>query len=464
MPESEPTDTVFIGATLIDGTGSPPLADSAVVVRDDRILWTGPSSALDMEAGRHLVKVDGKYLIPGLLDANVHLVFDIEPEVLLRYDPGRYDDLVVESAQVALRSGITTVFDTWGPLEALRRVRDRINAGAVTGSRIFLAGNIIGNEGPWSPDLVPSVVPSLLGSLTPGVIESVNQHWEQGVGGDLPYMPAADVRAAARDYIAGSGIDFVKYSSSAHGTKKFLAFSPEAQQAIVEEAHAAGLTVQACVMTPEATKVAIDAGVDLLQHVNSSGLYPLPADTLAHLVDRQLPCTALLRTDRNLAAVEWKTPMGRAPWGERVIVEEANARALIRAGARLLLATDGGVLRPSVQESPLFKSWVSGPDIPIRLGESHIYWFKAAIERGMTPTDALRSATSNIAQAYGKGADLGTVEAGKRADLLILNGNPLDDVENYARVAHVIKDGRPIDREKLPDRPILTAASGQSRE
>src|SRR5579864_1679911 len=115
-------NTAFVGATLIDGTGSSPLADSAVLVGGDRITWVGPARDLKHAPGRRQVDVAGKYLIPGLLDANVHLLIHVDPDVVLRYEPGCYDDLILEAAQVALRAGITTVFDTWGPLEPLRRV------------------------------------------------------------------------------------------------------------------------------------------------------------------------------------------------------------------------------------------------------------------------------------------------------------------------------------------------------
>src|SRR5438067_262144 len=82
---------------------------------------------------------------------------------------------------------------------------------------------------------------------------------------------------------------------------------------------------------------------------------------------------------------------------------------------------------------------------PRELGSSHILWLRAAIERGMAPMDALLAATRNIAQAYRKDDELGTVEPNKRADLLVLDANPLDAPENYGRIAHVVKDGHLVD-------------------
>src|SRR4051794_32193283 len=128
------TRQAFVGATLLDGTGAPPLEDAAVLVEDERISWVGPSAAFEATPDVDVVSVAGAYVVPGLLDANTHLLMEVDPEVLLRYDPGWYDELVLEAAQVALKAGITTIFDTWGPLESLRRVRDRINAGEVAGT------------------------------------------------------------------------------------------------------------------------------------------------------------------------------------------------------------------------------------------------------------------------------------------------------------------------------------------
>jgi imidazolonepropionase-like amidohydrolase len=444
------TRTAYAGATVIDGTGAAPLPNAAVVVADGRVEWVGRAADLARGDDLRVVDVAGKYLIPGLMDANVHLVVHCDPDVLLQFAPGHYDDLVVEAAQVALRAGITTVFDTWGPLEPLRRVRDRIEAGEVAGSRIFLAGNIIGNDGPWSRDFFPYEE-----RLNPAVARAVNAHWEQGVGADLTWMPADGVRHAVREYIASSGVDFVKYAGSAHAHFRFLAFSPDAQRAIVEEAHAAGLTAQACTLTPEALKLAIEAGVDLLQHGTSTGRYPMPRETVDLIAARRLPCVTMLYTERFVVAAR-ADPEYPENWGITFAAKKENARRLIEAGATLLHATDGGVFGRDADTSPWVGSLLRHPDSPARLGSAHIPWHQAMIEHGLAPMDALVAATRDIARAYGKGDELGTVEPRKRADLVILDADPLGDPRHYDRITHVIKDGTVIDRADLPERPILT--------
>src|SRR4051794_35686567 len=108
MPGRE-TRTAYVGATVIDGTGAAPLPNAAVVVTDDRVEWVGRTADLARGDDLRVVDAAGKYVIPGLMDANVHLVVHCDPDVLLEYAPGHYDDLVIEAAQVALRAGITTV-------------------------------------------------------------------------------------------------------------------------------------------------------------------------------------------------------------------------------------------------------------------------------------------------------------------------------------------------------------------
>jgi imidazolonepropionase-like amidohydrolase len=442
--EQPQADRIFVGATVIDGTGAPPRPGTAVAVRDGRISWVGPSSELDQDNATQCVDVRGKYLIPGLMDANVHLVLQIDPEVLLRYEPGEYDELVLEAAQVALKAGITTVFDTWGPLDSIRRVRDRIKTGHAIGSRIFCAGNIIGNHGPWSANFVP-----LYSSMNPAVVELVNRQWEQGVGGELAWMSSDAAVELVREYIATSRIDFVKYASAAHGARQLIALSPDVQRGIVEAAHAAGITAQACAGTPETLKLAIEAGVDLLQHGTTSGLYPMTDETMDLIVRRQLPCVVLLYTDRHVATVPER-------FRRIMLVKDDNDRKIIKAGGKLMQATDGGIVGPNWETSPWLGSVAGCEDLPWRLGESHILWLQAATDRVMAPIDALCAMTRNIAEAYHKDEDLGTVGLGKRADLLVLDADPLADPENYRRITYVVKDGVVIDRDRLPEHPVLT--------
>src|SRR5882762_832836 len=143
----------IVGAKIIDGNGGAPLEDGVILIEGKRIVAVGNrDTAIPQQAER--ISAGGKYIIPGLMNANVHLLQDIRIESLAFY-MGCYEELITEAAQVALANGLTTVFDTWGPRRFLMAVRDRIQAGETPGSRIFCAGNIVGFDGPFSDDFIP---------------------------------------------------------------------------------------------------------------------------------------------------------------------------------------------------------------------------------------------------------------------------------------------------------------------
>ena len=170
----------IVGAMLIDGTGGAPKRDS-VIVFDGPLIAAVGGPGLEIPPDAEVVHAQGKYVIPGLMDANVHLFLEASPFNTLRFD-GRFHELAVEAAQLTLRSGVTTVFDTWGPREDLIRARDLINAGKEVGSRIFLAGNIVGLSGPMSEDFWQA------SNIPDSYRNAINERWEQGVGspGSVP--------------------------------------------------------------------------------------------------------------------------------------------------------------------------------------------------------------------------------------------------------------------------------------
>ena len=137
--------------TLIDGTGAAPVPDAVVVIEGAKIVAVGPKAKVNIPADARQINAAGKYIIPGLMDANVHLILGSSIEFIVRHE-GRYEDLIEEAAQVTLKNGLTTVFDSWGPLQPLLNVRERIMRGETAGSRMFVAGNIVGLGGPFSRD------------------------------------------------------------------------------------------------------------------------------------------------------------------------------------------------------------------------------------------------------------------------------------------------------------------------
>lgn len=442
---------LITNTTIICGSRTRPLENQSVWIENGRIKAIERSGNLE-NADENAAIIDGRgrFIIPGLMNANVHLFSGVNLESLSRYF-GRYDELIEEAAQVSLRGGLTTVFDTWGPRRSLIAVRDRIADGGAIGSRIFCAGNIIGFDGPFSADF--DFLAKASSAATPAFAKKINAMWVENVGRHLMWRSTEQVAEEVRAYI-GRGIDFVKYASNEHVPGGFLAFSEQTQLAIVEEAHRAGRTAQAHTMSVEGLRMAIEAGCDLIQHANITGPEPIPDSTLKMMAARGTGAVVFPYTKR---AWEWmSTNEGN---GDRRTYRQAmdvNARRLVDSGATLLLGNDGVVIGPEMM-AQIIGAWKDLPeeDFLHPLDTGHFAWFRAMEEKGCRPIDMLKAATCNIAKAYGKDKDLGTLEVGKIADILVLNKDPLASAENFNSIEVIIKDGVRVDRDRLPVRPIL---------
>jgi imidazolonepropionase-like amidohydrolase len=271
-------------------------------------------------------------------------------------------------------------------------------------------------------------------------------------------MTPEEVRGRVRTYIETNRPDFVKYAASGHAATHFsyITFSQEVQRVIVAEAHRAGLTAQAHTTSPESLRMEIEAGADLLQHPDLSGMAAIPEETLALIAQRQIPCATLFCTRRYLA---WNDAHMSEPYRSFNQVKHQNHRRLVAAGARLLLTSDSGVCPACAAENPLLGSFVTADDSPLIMGDAHFRWLHAAEELGMPPMDALLAATRNVAAAYKVDKDLGTLEPGKVADLLILDSDPLASAANYRSIRLVIKDGVVVNRDALPQARHLSVSA-----
>ncbi len=464
------------GGTIIDGNGGAPVSDGVVVVSGTRITAAGPRSAVAIPAGATAIDARGKFIVPGLIDTNVHLSLyggiGERYETIAKYHP-RQREIVLEAAQLQLRHGITTVRDSYGLLVPLVAVRDQIASGAALGPRILAAGNIVGWGGPYSISF------SLIREQGLTLFqEQVNDEVSQGVGEDLVDMEPEELRKAIRAYL-DKGPDFIKFGGTAHFARPaFIGFSPEAQQVLVEEAHRRGKAAETHATTADGLRMSVEAGIDLIQHPELLGTRELPDSLVRAIVDRKVICSMLANTitgeawkkamkDRDEAQAKRaeadkgqkgpQRPKTGAELRQRAVddalelqMRRRNAQKLIAAGAVVTIGTDN-----YWAAAPEFTRGGAKPDTQNH-GIGSIIAIEGLVELGMSPAQAIVAATRNGALASKGSAEFGTIEAGKRADLLLLDANPLADIANLRKLAVVMRDGQVIDRAALPAERLLS--------
>ena len=472
----QPTVVAITGGTLIDGNGGAPIGDAIVVVSGDRIAAAGPRATTIVPAGATIIDARGKFLMPGLVDTNVHLSLyggtGERYETLAKYHP-RQAEIVLEAAQLQLKHGVTTVRDSYGLLTPLVAIRNQVASGAAIGPRILAAGNIVGWGGPYSISF------SLIRELGLTLFqEQVNDEVSQGVGEDLVDLDPEELRAAIRAYL-DKGPDFIKFGGTAHFSRpSFIGFSPEAQRVMVEEAHRRGKAAETHSTTADGLRLSIEAGIDLIQHPELLGLRELPDALVRAIVGRKVICSMLSNT---ISGEAWKkavkdrdeaqakraeaekaqkgTPRPRtgaelrqraADEGLELQMRRRNARKLIAAGAVVTIGTDN-----YWAAAPEFTRGGAKPDNQNH-GIGSVIAVEGLVELGMTPAQAIVAATRNGALAARGLAEFGTIEAGKRADLLLLDASPLSDISNLRRLSMVMRDGKVIDRDRLPLQRVLS--------
>ncbi len=465
-------DLALVGGTVITATGEAPIGNAVVLVSAGRIVDVRADGKVP--SGYRTVDVSGKYVTPGLIDSNIHLILTTVPEFFVKYED-RLVDIAIQSAQVGLKYGLTTMPDTWGPLKPLLEARDRINAGEFVGSRVLVAGNIIGTGGPFSAYFMGGwpargLTTRYGGWVSPVIQRRIDALWEDDVGPRMIAMTPEEVGETMRNYLA-KGVDFVKVGVSGHslGAAEPLLFSPEALEAIRKEVRKAGVPLLTHTFTIESLRLAIEIEPDLLMHPNV-GIPPLNLASesqqkairalIADIVDKGIYAGLMAIPEKSQAEIYkgWdysehrdkpylneimvnrQIHMGGVPFESRA----EGVRAWLDAGVKYTLATDQGP-----------ESADLGPTVWGRLGRMHFDRMVGLQDVGASPMEILIASTRNGAEAYGLGDELGTVENGKIADLLVLDADPLEDIGNFRKISMVIKHGEIIDRDELPTVKVL---------
>ena len=415
MAMSEKRMIAIVGATLIDGTGAKPVCDAVVVVEESRIAAVGSQSAIETPAGAERIEAEGRFLLPGLIDAHVHVSAPDHVVTAPKGDPTAYATAIaIRNLRSALQAGVTTVRDVCGVRInlALRSAQQR---GELIVPRIFTAGKGICMTGGHG----------------------------SGFGGAAHEVDGPDaVRHAVRvEHKAGA--DLIKLLSS-HRTD-LPEFSYEEIEAGVNEAHRLGLPIAIHAANYVSTHMAARAGVDVIEHGSFLSEETVELMALKGIV---LVPTVWVKHDLAGRLTEYKRRPEKYPWGDAIDLEESALwfrRCAERLPETMRLVMDRGVTVAAGTDFVL-------SDQPWCLLPEEMEWL---VRLGLSPMDAIVAATRSGAEALGLTDRLGTIETGKWADLILVDRDPLEDVAALKSVSWVMQDGRVIPRSPEWDRRAI---------
>jgi imidazolonepropionase-like amidohydrolase len=399
---------VLKGGTLIDGTGAAPVRDVAIAVRDGRVETVTSAAANSWPKDAEVIDVTGRTILPGLIDCHDHMAlhgYDLAGRWHLNEPASTRSLRTAQAIAGTLARGYTAVRDAGG-LDA--GFRQAVEEGLIRGPRLYTAITIISPIGGIGDRVAPSGHECIIPhdpALPNGVARGVE-----------------DVRNVVRTMVR-AGADVIKCATTGgassrkgHGPKD-AAFTLDEMKALVDESHALGRKVMCHALGGRGLRVALEAGVDSIEHGcyldEDSELIPMMAEKGIVFV----PTLLVYEYHRESKAAHVR----ERSHALRSHHMDAIARALA-AGVKVVAGTDAG-----------------GHGHPANAGELPLL-----VKAGLTPMQALQAATGWAAECLGLEHEIGTVEKGKLADLVVVDGDPLADLgilADLARVKLVIKDG-----------------------
>ncbi|MBL7118979.1 amidohydrolase family protein [Candidatus Bathyarchaeota archaeon] len=398
---------------MIDGTGEEPLDDSAVLIQDSRIKYVGRRDKVDVPSEAEITDLSGKTIMPGLIDAHVHLGSEsmgrlINPAYWNIVTPTTLKILhALRNAQLTLEAGFTSVRnvvleqDPWDV-----SLKQAIELGIARGPRIVASGGLV--------------------SMTAG-------HLDLYIPGNIPREPdrTADgpdqVRRAVRERVR-AGADFIKICTS--GGVLSLGDRPdwrnhtlEEVEAICDETHALKRRVMAHAEGRIGVKNAIKGGVDTLEHG-----YFIDDEDCEVMKSKNIILVPTLGISRNI--MERGEELGVSKEGVEKLrgFEDTHLKSVMRAhrsGVKIALGTDA--------LATIFSH-----------GEN-AFELECLVDVGLSPMEAIVAGTRNAAEAIGLERDVGTIEEDKQADIIVVDGNPLKDLrilQDKENIRLVIRNGQ----------------------
>jgi len=387
---------------LIDGKSDKPIENALILIEGDKIVSVAPGG--NAPSGVEVIDLRTSTVLPGFIDAHTHVLLqgDITAEEydeqLLKQSIPYRAILAARNAHIALSHGFTSIRDleTEGAMYADVDVKTAIANGEVPGPRMQVATR----------------------AMTPtGMYPLLGYSWELKVPTGVQYVDGADgARKAVREQVM-YGADWIKYYSDrryhfeADGVlHSMVNFTDEEAKAIVDEAHRLGKRVAAHAIGSDGIAAALRAGVDTIEH--GDGLTDALMSEMAKRGVYWVP---------TITVGVYVAPGRGSNWEKMAALERENFSKALKKGVRIALGTDaGGFDWKKLNQAKEFEYYV---------------------QYGMTPMQAIRAATSVPAELLGWGDKVGTIEAGKWADIVAVGGDPLKDITDLQAVRFVMKGG-----------------------
>jgi imidazolonepropionase-like amidohydrolase len=392
--------TVIYNGTLIDCRTALPQRHMAVLLRGDRIEAVGPADQLAAPADAQYIDARGKTIMPGMIDAHIHITGDGDPNLLKHLRRTVPEQAIIASvhAKATVEAGFTSIRDAGAGFLIDIGLREAVNAGRVPGPRMKVSGRGLGITGGHGDNFFPPEI-QFAGRM---VVDSPDE-----------------ARKAAREQLR-AGADCIKILATGGVMSERTESDPrgmtvEEMRAAIDEAKNVGAKTLAHAQGNQGIKNAIIAGIDSIEH----GFY-LDDEAIEMMIKRDVFMVPTLAAVHQIVVNGEK--MGVPPHAVRKATKAQEAhlvsfRKALDAGVKIAMGTDAAT--------------------PFNYHGNNALELELMVNAGMTPAQALLATTRMGAELLGVLGDLGTVEAGKLADIILVAGDPLADISILRRLENI---------------------------
>ena len=429
QPSTSHTKLALVGGMLLDGYQALPIHHAAILIEGDRIVRVGRAAEITIPPDYRIIDTSGRTMMPGMIEQHAHLIilghgnYGTWFPWVAKQGPTMLTTVMETSARQLLEAGVTSAVDLGAPLTQSLDVRNRINSGAIPGPRMSMSG-------PW--------------------ISRSSGGMNDQFGGIT--ITSSEQAAAEVERLAKAGVDVIKAHSG---------LTRDDYKAIADTAHRNNIRVHAHVYAETDVRNALEMNIDVLTHAGSAGTAPPYSQQLiTDIVNAGRPVVitaahrAWIYPDTAEFPERLQDPLLKKQFGALIYGEVqdslTNWRALAYFGRtdREMGFRERGVKQFTESGTVLGMGTDSGTPMNFH---TEALWREAKVhvDMGMPPIKVISALTRVGATLLGKQRDLGTIEAGKLADIIVVDGNPLYDITALGHVETVVKGGKVY---KSPDR------------